>query len=361
METLVLALAAIFYWWFWIAWTDREVAVQRKAGRLLLRIKRRDTAQSRMVAVLGSLVVTALAIYSFPHYFEYSALSNGLTTAMVYMAAPPVYAILLRKVAVGLEIREKGIVRILGKKARLTFTPWHEMHDWHGMPKSGRLVFQFETHEEEYRVAPHQVAEALQLVSQQATWNAAVTIAEQDNKPLVADDGAFMQSQTLPWVGFQFNLRTLLIFALFVAVASGWVGMKLRQARREQQTVAKLAQFAPVIRYRGIFVDKLDFSRSPTKPGDADLACLADLERLGQLDLTGAPVTDAGLKHLRSPKSLRFVLLSGTSVTRAGVQDLKAAVPKVDVAWIDPWRVHAMPRPPAKPHGPLPARVPAPH
>ncbi len=41
----------------------------------------------------------------------------------------------------------------------------------------------------------------------------------------------------------------------------------------------------------------------------------------------GAPITDAGLVHLKCLAGLRGLILSGTQVTNAGVADLEAALP----------------------------------
>lgn len=88
---------------------------------------------------------------------------------------------------------------------------------------------------------------------------------------------------------------------------------------------------------------------------DADLAAIAGLPSLDNLQLAFTPVTDAGLAHLKGASTLRVLVLwdtkvtdrglthltgltklsilnvKGTKVTAAGVDTLKKALPKLDV------------------------------
>ena len=47
-----------------------------------------------------------------------------------------------------------------------------------------------------------------------------------------------------------------------------------------------------------------------------------------ELDLENTQVTDAGLVHLKDLTKLTTLILAGTSVTKAGVAELKKALPK---------------------------------
>ena len=68
---------------------------------------------------------------------------------------------------------------------------------------------------------------------------------------------------------------------------------------------------------------QLRFSSSKVKPGDGELAILADLGRLDNLDLSGAPITNAGLEHLEHLTSLGFLNLSNTAVSDDGLRHLE--------------------------------------
>jgi Leucine rich repeat/Leucine Rich repeat len=64
---------------------------------------------------------------------------------------------------------------------------------------------------------------------------------------------------------------------------------------------------------------------------DAGSVYLKGLTNLEVLDLRGTEVTDAGLVHLRGLKKLEFLELEGTRVTDAGINELAAALPRVEI------------------------------
>ncbi len=64
---------------------------------------------------------------------------------------------------------------------------------------------------------------------------------------------------------------------------------------------------------------------------DAGLAALGNLKTLTDLTLSGGQITDRGLLQLRTQRSLKHLLLNGTSVTQRGVDELKRAIPDVQI------------------------------
>jgi hypothetical protein len=68
-----------------------------------------------------------------------------------------------------------------------------------------------------------------------------------------------------------------------------------------------------------------------TKVTDDGLQELKGLENLEYLNLYGTEVTDAGLKHLEGLKKLRKLYLWQTKVTDAGVAGLKVAIPELQI------------------------------
>jgi len=62
---------------------------------------------------------------------------------------------------------------------------------------------------------------------------------------------------------------------------------------------------------------------SDSKVSDDDLALIAALKNLQELDLTNTGVTDAGLQHLTRMRSLEKLWLDGTKVTDQGLNALK--------------------------------------
>jgi hypothetical protein len=82
----------------------------------------------------------------------------------------------------------------------------------------------------------------------------------------------------------------------------------------------------------------LEFGTSFSAPNaqltDEGLAQLASVgQRIATLELTGNPITDAGLAHLKQMKSLKFVVLDQTQVTPTGVEELRSALPGVNVGF----------------------------
>ena len=55
------------------------------------------------------------------------------------------------------------------------------------------------------------------------------------------------------------------------------------------------------------------------------------MSELHDLTLGGSQITDAGLMHLKGLRNLKHLTLVHTSVTAAGVQELKKALPDVKV------------------------------
>jgi len=68
-----------------------------------------------------------------------------------------------------------------------------------------------------------------------------------------------------------------------------------------------------------------------TKVTDAGLANLKGLTSLEYLNLYGTGIGDAGLTHLTGLKNLKKLFLWQTKVTDAGVEQLKKALPGVEI------------------------------
>lgn len=64
---------------------------------------------------------------------------------------------------------------------------------------------------------------------------------------------------------------------------------------------------------------------------DVGIENLCGLTRLRGLELSDTKVSDAGLRHLHGLRKLRKVWLYGTPVTDAGAQELKKALPKLEI------------------------------
>lgn len=74
-------------------------------------------------------------------------------------------------------------------------------------------------------------------------------------------------------------------------------------------------------------LQELDVARLPL--ADNALAPLASLKNLKSLYLSGTPLTDGCLVHLRGLKQLELLDTEGTQITPAGINRLKASLPKL--------------------------------
>lgn len=97
-------------------------------------------------------------------------------------------------------------------------------------------------------------------------------------------------------------------------------------------TLAATALDADGFRVLGGMTGLEYLSLESTKATDADVAHLAALVKLTDLDLGYNPgVTDAGLKHLTGLPRLTGLRLYGTKVTDDGAAELTGALPKLEV------------------------------
>lgn len=151
----------------------------------------------------------------------------------------------------------------------------------------------------------------------------------------------------------QFSLRTLLFGLLLACCFLGWVASKIEQARKQNraaEAITKLGGSAnswtepPISSWRrkllgehlGRDVVKVDLNGSEIT--DADLVSLRDLYGLRFLSLTGTGLTNAGLEHLIGLPELLQLSLADTRVTDAGLPRLKSLsrleLLKLDRTWI---------------------------
>jgi hypothetical protein len=147
---------------------------------------------------------------------------------------------------------------------------------------------------------------------------------------------------------FQYSLRTLLIVVTLCAVSCSWLAVKLRQARRQRETVAAIEKLGGSVRYDewfGLEGDQSnrspgpawlhdwlgdDFFRTVTVVdfrgnaiGNEDLAYLKSFPQLQSVLVGSTFVTDEGLVHLRDLPALANLDLGSLNVTDTGLECLK--------------------------------------
>ena len=149
---------------------------------------------------------------------------------------------------------------------------------------------------------------------------------------------------------FVLSLRSAMLLVLLSGL---WMGWKVNRANEQRRTVAAILRAGGSISYDYQFSTSKGYRRSSARPSapawllkwlgnelfqevtsvqfinrpvtDLDLAPLACLDRLEEFHISGAPITDAGLKHLANLKELRILSLWETPrITDAGLAYLTA-------------------------------------
>ena len=85
--------------------------------------------------------------------------------------------------------------------------------------------------------------------------------------------------------------------------------------------------------------ERFAFNLAGTKVGDPAVQAISTLP-VSWLNLNGTQVSDAGLMHLRDQSQLSIVTISGTKVTKPGIEAFRASKPQV---WIPANRVGSRP------------------
>ena len=171
---------------------------------------------------------------------------------------------------------------------------------------------------------------------------------------------------------FQYRWRMLLVVVTLCTMPCSWLGVKIRQAKREHEVAVAIEKMRGFVGWskpsgpvwlRGMLevdlfssVDRVllgdtqltdaDFKNlnlkalnqlqmldiSSTKITDAGLENLNGLQQLHELWLDDNNVTDAALEHLKALKKLEFLYVSQTKITDAGVEKLRQALPNCQIS-----------------------------
>jgi hypothetical protein len=102
---------------------------------------------------------------------------------------------------------------------------------------------------------------------------------------------------------FQYSLRALLVVVTLCALACSWLGVKLQQAWRQRAAVAVVQELGGRVLYDWLYEAKGNMLRKAQPPGSPWLRRLLgdDLfQSVYYVNLTGTPVTDAGIEKLQA-------------------------------------------------------------
>ena len=148
---------------------------------------------------------------------------------------------------------------------------------------------------------------------------------------------------------YQYSLRSLLLLMFLVAIASSWLGVKMREAKKQEEAVALVLRLGGKVYYdyqidsHGTidpYVDcpgpawlrKLlgdDFFTNAVNVKlykdltDDNMKPLGGLYQLQKLYIQGTQITDAGLVHLKNLKRLRVLWLENPKITDVGLEHIK--------------------------------------
>ena len=136
---------------------------------------------------------------------------------------------------------------------------------------------------------------------------------------------------------FQYSLRTLLVVVTLCAIPCSWLGVKIRQAKREREAAAALEKLGAMLYWTGpsgpkwlrsmlgddLFtrVESANFFGADAT--DADLANLKTLNQLHELSFDNTRITDAGLEYFEDLTQLQELSLTNSQITDAGLEHLR--------------------------------------
>ncbi len=165
----------------------------------------------------------------------------------------------------------------------------------------------------------------------------------------------FAVSLLFRW-SFQFSLRSLLFLAVVVAVPCSWLAAEIKQAEKQRSAKTAFRRFAGIIAYD---YERTGPQRKPPRPDwlrrllgedffadiefvclgaddsftDVEMAHVASLPRLKDLNLYGAAIDNAGMEYIRGLRQLESLDIGGANITDAGLEQLKglARLRKLDL------------------------------
>ena len=174
----------------------------------------------------------------------------------------------------------------------------------------------------------------------------------------------FIASLLFRW-RFQFSIRSLLVLTVAVAIPCSWLGVEMKEAKRQREAVAAIERLGGSVEWSrpfgpawlrssfgdGFYRHVISVTVSGSQVTDASLECISDLPQLRSLYICSqsfsfsgnsyrlreaeensrTKVTNAGLKHLTGLSHLELLALIDTQVTDEGVKELQQALPNCKI------------------------------
>jgi hypothetical protein len=357
MELLTALLTGFFFWLLVFHWYRRTSARRREeAGKLLFRATTAIPAWRRhRWALVLCVCMLLMLLIDIGNIMQHAAEDPGeqllplmsFIDVVVRFWAVLLFAVPLGRTDIALEVREEGVLHSMTGKnrwlGRMKFTTWCQIEECKWAATLTALAA---------RPVLGILRIAEDVIGPQGMG--AVTAALGQFVPVYDCDGTLLVKPESPSVAkirlpsdrrfarlpFQFDLQSLLILTVAVACAAGRYAIHYQHLTPAREALATLDTFKPSVDYFGYGISHLDFWDCTVKPTDDDLAILEPFVELRMLHLSGPAITDAGLKHLKGLKKLRWVFLKDTRVTPEGIADLKRSLPRAEICSAD-----AVPRP----------------
>jgi hypothetical protein len=285
----------------------------------------------RLGKSLFSSFPNLLVIFSYD--FEVNVVVIGWSFFLLMLAFPPFWP----KIAA--EIRERGILF-----SSYRFKLWSQISQvrWFSPRTKFEVAFwwwrpwpynRFRVTLDERRIAAGQKEAVTAVLARfvQVYDHDGTLLAGPSQVELMAKAGRPVEARARSWL--QFNLQSLLLLAVVVSCGASCYGIHCRRLLPHRQGVAQLKVLGAAIDCLGEIPWRVDFSKCSRKPSDDDLACLEPLDQLSSLDLSGSPITDAGLEHLKGLRHLTYVNCRNTKVTAKGAAELLRILPNAAIIY----------------------------
>ena len=337
MELFCALLTGFFLWLFVYHWRRKSMARLRKlAGELVVKTEIARPWQWRLALFVYLLLCWLWSVDSAV-VRDWGSTSLGFHFGIAVLFALVLILGSALRATIAFEVRAKGI--LCGKRGysgwagKPSLTPWNQISAYQWVPKSFGSLGRLDDTHGRFTVGVDAIA-AEQEEALTAAIGQFVPVYDHDGTLLAKPEQDRGDLEHVPWQSldiprFQFNLQTMLLAVVGVACAASLCG--LHYFSPHYQALVKLEAFGPEIHYVKDDVWGLDFSACRNKPTDDDLVNVATFVELKVLDLSGSPITDAGLAHLKGLKNLDSVMLANTGVTSKGMKDLKLALPNVGI------------------------------
>jgi hypothetical protein len=142
---------------------------------------------------------------------------------------------------------------------------------------------------------------------------------------------------------FQFSLRTMLFVTTLASVVLGVTWKEIDRHRRAMRAAGEISTLGGSVHWNPEVYETLYYDQALTRITDVHFSnpsfplerwlVLQELPQRFGLQVEGPEFGDASLKYLKHVPNLKYLVLTNTSVSEAGVFDLKRALPDVSVMY----------------------------